>query len=199
MARLRHDRLLAVDTEWTCWEGGPPEGQEREIVEIGVVEADPRSLEILREARFLVRPVLSTVSPYCTALTGLTGEELRRNGRPLGEALRSLAKIFGPGAKPWLAWGDDRSGIAAACRRLVVPNPFPDEGFIDLGLQFGALAGLRERPGLRLALDALGLGFEGRPHSAVCDARNALRVQLELSARLRRELTPDPVSAPACR
>jgi inhibitor of KinA sporulation pathway (predicted exonuclease) len=190
MARLRHDRLLAVDTEWTCWEGEPPPGQEREIVEIGIVEADPRSMEILREGRFLVRPALSSVSAYCTDLTGLTQDELRRHGRPLAEVMRTLAKAFGPGSKPWLAWGDDRGGIVRACARLGADNPFPDAGFMDLGLHYAMLSGARERTSLASALSALGLEPEGRAHTAVADARNALRIQMELSCRMRAGLEP---------
>ena len=195
MARLRHDRILAVDTEWTCWEGDPPPGQEREIIEIGIVEADPRSLEILREGRFLVRPALSEVSAYCTALTGLTAAELRRDGRPLREVMRSIQKAFGPGAKPWLAWGDDRTGIAQACRRLGADDPFANAGFMDLGLHYAMLTGAERRPGLSAALAALGLDPEGPAHAAVADARNALRVHAELAARTRASL--EPASAPA--
>ena len=36
MAKKKLDCILVVDLEATCWVGGPPEGQESEIIEIGL-------------------------------------------------------------------------------------------------------------------------------------------------------------------
>jgi len=191
MGRYKLDRVLCIDTEWTCWDGAPPPGMRPEIIEIGIVEADPKSCAILREARFLVRPRVSEVSEYCTRLTGLTPREVARGGRPLGEALRTLAKNFGPANKLTTAWGDDWSGLQDECAACGVGNPFPRENFVDLGKSYALLMGTAKRPGLSATLERLGIAFEGRPHRAVDDARNTLRLYFEV-ARAAREAFPEP-------
>lgn len=176
MGRIRTDRLVSFDTEWTCWEGEPPPGMEREIIEIGLVEYDPVERAVLREGRYLVRPTRSRVGEYCERLTGLTQDEVARHGRPLAEVVRSVAKAFGTGSKPSVAWGDDWFGMQRECERVGAPNPFRADGFLNLGLVYGLQAGLGMRPGLSAAMEAMGVEPTGRAHSAVDDARNAVLV-----------------------
>ncbi len=193
MAALRYDRLLCIDLELTCWEEHPPAGQRREIIEIGIVEVDPRKLEILREDRYLVRPASSEVSPFCTALTGLTAGELRRHGRPLLEVMRTVVATYGPGRKATLAWGDDWSAIERDCEAAGIPNPFPGPASINLGQIYMLLTGATQRPSVSRALQELGLEFDGRPHGALVDARNTIAIYRELATRFRAP-APTPAS-----
>jgi inhibitor of KinA sporulation pathway (predicted exonuclease) len=112
VSRIRLDRMLVADFEQTCWEDGPPPGQRTEIIEIGIAEVRLEGEPcILRSAGYLVRPAASEVSPFCTALTGITPGMVRRQGRPLAEVLGTIRKNFGGGAKTWAAWGRDGNGI----------------------------------------------------------------------------------------
>jgi len=154
----------------------------REIIEFGLVEWDPGERRIVREGRWLVRPRESVVGTYCTALTGITHDEARAQGRPLGEVVRTIAKAFGTLGKPSLAWGDDWEGIERECARVGAPNPFRREGFVNAGLVYGLMAGTETRPGLAAAAEALGVGRTGRAHSALDDARDALLVFEAMSA-----------------
>ncbi len=84
MAR-KLDRILVVDVETTCWEGDPPSGQTNEIIEIGLCVLDVPTLARVEQRDIFVRPLCSTVSPYCTQLTTLTRraelvEEIRQKG-----------------------------------------------------------------------------------------------------------------------
>lgn len=185
MKKHRTDRILAIDTEWTCWDGEPPAGMRSELIEIGIVEADPSTLEIVRERSFLVRPLHSNVSPYCEALTGISADLLRTEGRPLPEVLRTLAKEFGPSRKALVAWGDDWGGIDGECRAAGLDNPFPRELALNFGLIYAIAAGCLERPALEQAVEAEGLGFDGRQHRAVPDAMATMRLFLAFSARQR--------------
>lgn len=193
MSALRYDRLLCIDLELTCWVDEPPIGMRREIIEIGIVEADPRSLEILREDRYLVRP-RSEVSAYCTALTGLTDSELRRNGRPLVEVLRTLVSAYGTQRKATLAWGSDWSAIERDCTAAGIPNPFPGPAAINLGQVYMLMTGATQRPSVARALEELGLEFDGRPHGALVDARNTIAIYREMALRMR---MPQPAPANA--
>jgi inhibitor of KinA sporulation pathway (predicted exonuclease) len=170
--RLRTDVALVLDVEETCWDGPPPPGMEPEIIEIGVAELDMRELSILREASFLVRPVRSEVSVYCTALTGHTADSLRRNGRPLAEVFRTFSKNFGPAKKVLMSWGDDWKDLARDAALAGAPDPFPREAFQNIGQMFTLMSGSRTRLGLVAALEFAGLSFEGIPHRSVVDARN---------------------------
>lgn len=192
MRRIRTDRLLSFDTEWTCWEGDPPEGMSPEIIEIGVVESDPRSGERLREARYLVRPSRSEVSAFCTALTGIAPEELRRHGHPLAEVVRRISKDFGHASKSCLAWGDDWTGVEAECRAAGVENPFSREGFVNVALVYTLATGADRRQSLREAMETLGVNPSGEAHRALDDARDALSVFEALSEIVRNAANRTP-------
>lgn len=182
---LRLDRLLFVDLELTCWCGDPPPGEQSEIIEVGVAEVDAGDLRITRSGRYLVRPERSSVSDYCTELTGLSPDELRRHGRPLSEVFGSLRKDWGPGRKAWYAWGTDRilldDAVAAAG---LADHPF-SPGFVDLAQLYTTLRGCGQRVSLEEALAREALEAQGRRHSAEGDAVDAARVWMRLAGLLR--------------
>ncbi|MCA1972298.1 MAG: exonuclease domain-containing protein [Caenispirillum sp.] len=182
---LRLDRLLFVDLELTCWRGDPPPGEQSEIIEVGVAEVDAGDLRITRSGRYLVRPERSSVSDYCTELTGLSPDELRRHGRPLSEVFGSLRKDWGPGRKAWYAWGTDRilldDAVAAAG---LADHPF-SPGFVDLAQLYTTLRGCGQRVSLEEALAREDLEAQGRRHSAEGDAVDAARVWMRLAGLLR--------------
>jgi inhibitor of KinA sporulation pathway (predicted exonuclease) len=193
--RLRSDVALVVDVEETCWDGPPPPGMSPEIIEIGVAELDVRELVILRGASFLVRPVRSEVSAYCTAFTGHTGESLRRAGRPIAEVFRTFSKQFGPSKKVLMSWGDDWKELARDADLAGVANPFPREAFQNIGQMFTLMSGSRTRLGLAAALEAAALSFDGVRHRGVDDARNTAKLYAHY-ARGFRELFPTPEVEP---
>lgn len=192
MPRFRTDLALAIDLENTCWDGPPPPGMRPEIIQIGLVEVDFANLRLGREARLHVRPVRSEVSEYCTALTGITPETVRREGRPFAEVLRGIAKAYGPRGKSLLAWGTDWFEIEARCREEGCENPFPPEGSINLGQAFGLLHGAGSRLGMYAALAAAGIDPVGRRHDGLDDARNLARLVLHHAEVLRTSLAPLP-------
>lgn len=197
MKHHRLDRILALDIEMTCWEGEPPAGMSPEPIEIGLVEADVETLEILREGRYLIRPTRSEVSPFCEDLTGLSAALLKKQGRRFEEAMRSIAKEFGVGSKACVAWGNDWTAIEVECALRGASNPFPAEHAVNLGGLYTLLAGEKARIGQSQAVEGLGLEFEGRPHGAVADARAALSVWRELAGDLRSRLRDaDPTPSP---
>lgn len=197
MQAFKTSRALVLDVEATCWEGGiPPAGMRSEIIEIGIVEIDLDAFAVSREASYLVRPSASEISAYCSELTGITPERMKAGGRPFKEVLRTLAGHFGPARKCLLAWGDDWSDIESACRDLGEENPFPRDGFVNLGLMATLLAGAGRRLGLYEAMDALGVEATGRRHSGLDDARNAGKFFLSV-AEQSRPLLSRPAAAPS--
>lgn len=182
---FRTDRLLVVDLELTCWETRqPPEGEQPDIIEIGIAEVDNEKLEILRAGRFLVQPERSHLGDFCTRLTGITPGELARQGRPFREVCRSIEREWAPRHKTWAAWGKDALAVAEAAGIHGVESPF-SASHIDLGHLYDLLSGAPQRVGLRAALGTLGLEQQGERHRAQDDAAGAARVYIELARRLR--------------
>ena len=174
--------LNVVDVEATCWEGDPPPGQVSEIIEIGLTSVDLASGERVGKHRLLVRPRRSSVSPFCTGLTGLTQAEVD-TGVDFAEACRLLAVEHQAGSRPWASWGDyDRKQFTRQCRAAGVPYPFGRRHW-NAKLVFTGAHGLRRRPGMAQALTIADLPLEGRHHSGADDAWNIAALVLHLAER----------------
>jgi inhibitor of KinA sporulation pathway (predicted exonuclease) len=184
---VRDDRNLFIDVELTCWDGPPPPGEAPEIIEIGVAELDLETLEVTRSHSYLVLPVFSTISPYCTDLTGITIGEMRRRGRPLREVSPRIVKDFGSRSKQWLSWGPDRRAIDGDHAAKGVPDTF-SAAFVDMGLEFKHSLGLSRSIGLTRAMQLYGLERTGRIHSGEQDAVDTALLWAEMSRRRRAEI-----------
>jgi inhibitor of KinA sporulation pathway (predicted exonuclease) len=188
---IHYSHTLYIDREWTCWNVSPPPGMKQEIIEIGVVEMNLRTLEITQEAAHFVRPRRWEISAKCTNLTGITEEDIRK-AKPLDEVLATLTKKFRPGTMACCAWGDDIAVLQRACKSLGLMNPFRHP--IDLSRVFEGIFVTKEQAGLGTALKMLGLDFDGVPHGALPDARNAARLHASILRRMRRVPEPAPPS-----
>ncbi|MEU3792823.1 3'-5' exonuclease [Streptomyces fructofermentans] len=174
--------LNVVDVEATCWEGQPPPGAVSEIIEIGLTVVDLDKAERVGKHRFVVAPARSTVSAFCTELTGLTQEEVAA-GIGFAEACRLLAARHGAGERPWASWGDyDRHQFTRQCAAADVPYPFGHR-YTNAKAVFTRAHGLRKRPGMAQALRIAGLPLEGRHHRGEDDAWNIAALVLDLAGR----------------
>ncbi|MFW5709132.1 MAG: exonuclease domain-containing protein [Chloroflexota bacterium] len=169
------EAVVVVDVEATCWRGRPPEGEQQEIIEIGVCLLDIETGIPHKKDRILVKPTRSTVSRYCTRLTGLTQEQVEA-GISFAGACQLLADIYQTASRAWASWGNfDREIFAAQCLLLDVAYPF-SQHHINVKPLFSACQGLPEPVGLKRALKVLRWKFEGRLHSGQDDAWNIARI-----------------------
>ncbi|MCD7438321.1 exonuclease domain-containing protein [Streptomyces lincolnensis] len=177
------ERLVnVVDVEATCWPGSPPPGAAGEIIEIGLTVVDPVAGERVARHRILVRPVRSTVSAFCTELTGLTQAEVA-TGVSFAEACRLLAAEHRAGVRAWASWGDyDRNQFLRQCRATGTAYPF-GRRHTNAKAVFTTAHGLRKRPGMAQALGIAGLPLEGRHHRGEDDAWNIAALVLHLAGR----------------
>ncbi|UUX48613.1 exonuclease domain-containing protein [Nisaea acidiphila] len=174
---LRHDRLLAVDLELTCWDGPPPEGERPEIIEIGLAEIDLKRDEIVRTASILTKPVASRISPFCAAFTGITEEMIAANGIRFQDACHRLRKTYGSSSKLWIGWGSDNVLFDAEVRAKDAVDP-ASHAYLDLcQVQEYVLAGGR-RISLDEALEVMKLERAGTAHRAESDAVDTARLFL---------------------
>jgi inhibitor of KinA sporulation pathway (predicted exonuclease) len=167
---------VLFDTEFTAWSGSMANrwlapGEFREIVQIGAVKIDARTLAPVDELEILVRPRFNPVlSQYFVTLTGITNEVVRERGVDFREAYDCFAAFVK--GDTMAAFGRDDLvlidnlqlyGIADApplsAHRNIVPW-LRDNGIVTAGLHACDVA------------KACGAPFEGREHNALDDARS---------------------------
>lgn len=167
----RLDKLIVIDIEATCWEGDPPDGQEAEIIEIGVCVLDISTGQRVGKQSILVRPERSEVSPFCTELTTLTQHQVS-SGVSFEQACRILRRKFRSGDRTWASYGDyDRRQFEKQCRAWDIAYPF---GTTHLNIKnlVALFHGLPREVGMLQALSLMNLPLEGTHHRGVDDAWN---------------------------
>ena len=174
--------LNVVDVEATCWDGAIPPGQASEIIEIGLTVVDLAGRERVERHRLLVRPTRSTVSPFCTGLTGLTQQEVEA-GIGFDQACLLLATRHETRRRIWASWGDyDRKMFSEQCRATSTAYPF-GSWHLNAKALFATSYGLTRGPGMACALTLAGLELEGRHHRGDDDAWNIAALVLRLVER----------------
>jgi inhibitor of KinA sporulation pathway (predicted exonuclease) len=189
----KYDYLIVVDIECTCWEKHIPEGQENEIIEIGICRLNLSNGERSGKRSILVKPERSTVSPFCTELTSLTQEQVDQ-GIPFADACALVEKEYKARQRVWASYGDyDRKQFEQQCAGWGVPYPFGPT-HLNIKTLFTLLQHRYHDVGMAQALAMMGLPLEGRHHRGDDDAWNVaallgklLQPPLSNSARLREE------------
>lgn len=171
-----HTEYLVIDLEATCDDAAAVPRDEMEIIEIGAVLVDGRSLEPTAEFQTFVRPVRHPrLTAFCTKLT--TIEQHHVDDAPtFPEALAEL-RGFMPEPRPlFCSWGAyDRNQFGQDARFHGVELPFGDEHF-NVKRGFSRAVGSDRRFGMASALRRVGLPLEGTHHRALDDARNIAKL-----------------------
>ena len=188
MAR-KLDQILVVDVESTCWDGTPPDGEETEIIEIGICALDVESGRRVGRESILVRPVRSTVSAFCTGLTTLTQEQVD-SGIPFQDACARLRYEYQSRERLWASWGDyDRRQFERQCQAFDIAYPF-GQGHLNVKTLFAVVHALPHELGMDAALQRLGFPLEGTHHRADDDAWNIAAILSSLLLRSRSASIP---------
>jgi inhibitor of KinA sporulation pathway (predicted exonuclease) len=181
------DQLVVVDLEATCWENDPPDGQESEIIEIGICTVDIRTGERLDRESVLVRPERSQVSLFCTQLTTLTQAQVD-GGLSFAEACQHLRAQYQTRERVWASYGDyDRRLFQRQCLDRGVPYPF-GHTHVNIKNLVALIQGLPREVGLVHAIGIMGLPLEGTHHRGVDDAWNAALLIATLIMQRRNDL-----------
>jgi inhibitor of KinA sporulation pathway (predicted exonuclease) len=175
-----YDKLPIIDLEATCWEGQPPAGQKMEIIEIGICLLDLDTFEITDKRSILVKPTLSTVSKYCTDLTGHTQEHLDANGITFPEACQILRTDYQTKKRAWASFGRyDETQFLRNCVDFGLKSPFAGR-HIDIKLAATLFLGLKKARGMKRLLEIMRIPLEGVHHHGDDDAYNTAKIMAQL-------------------
>jgi inhibitor of KinA sporulation pathway (predicted exonuclease) len=178
-----------IDVEATCWNDEQERnGQPNEVIEIGIAEVDLELADPIRQTSTIyIIPENSTISDFCTELTGITEETIKKHGISFNDAITKLKQEYRIHKRHWVSWGDyDKHQLKADCdRHNLVFNRVFFKRHTNLKTMFGLLYGLPRELGVQEALKSLELNFIGIPHSGKDDAYNIARLFKNTLGRFR--------------
>lgn len=172
----KRDKIICVDLECTCWSNKEEQGdQSTEIIQIGICSLNLATKQIEQQHSYFIKPKFSTISNYCTALTGITTKTLK-GAMPLSDACNSIIKKYGTRNRVWTSYGiGDKTRFREDCIKKVAEYPFGPH-HIDASLWFHLKYLLHDNIGLSDALKMVELEFEGTQHDALWDAINTAKL-----------------------
>jgi len=177
---MKFNEVVVIDLEATCWKSRTETAANTsEVIEVGVCVLDVTTGEISKPNGIIVKPTVSTISPFCEQLTGIT-QEMVDGGVTFDSAMKILVNEYNVNDRVVAAYGNyDRNKLKQECQRYGVPFPI-----VQSYLNVSALATLKLKAGKRLGLDQacemFGLPFEGRLHRGVDDALMIAKVLWEI-------------------
>lgn len=182
--KIAQSHYLIVDLEATCSDDGSVPRQEMEIIEIGAVLMNAKSMQIEDEFQTFVRPARHPrLTDFCTQLTTITQAQV--DEAPIFiDALMHFTKWFKRHEDTlFCSWGNyDKNQFHQDCEQHRIDYPFSG-GHLDLKQAFSDALGKRKRFSMNAAMKQLGLEPNGTLHRGIDDARNTARIVRAVLAR----------------
>lgn len=170
------DKIIIIDLEATCWQSAVPQGQQNEIIEIGLAVLDSETGEISKNKGILIKPQRSTVSTFCTELTTITQDLLDKNGVSFEDAVNQLIDEYNPDLYTWASYGQyDLNMLKKQCSSFGMPYPMGEQ-HINVKSWFAEKFGLQKPQGMNGALHLLNIPLEGTHHRGIDDAKNIAKI-----------------------
>ncbi len=166
---------VIVDLECTCWEPKDPT-KLSEIIEIGAVKFDLKTLEITDRFQAFIKPVFNPIlTEFCTNLTTIQQSDVN-SAHGFETEYNRFVKWFGNENKNlFCSWGYyDKSAFERDCRAHNLQYKLGKNHW-NVKRFYEELTG-RRGAGLGKAVRECGLEFEGTQHRALVDSENVARV-----------------------
>ena len=180
-----YNKILVVDLEATCWqEEAPPEGQSRDIIQVGFVILDTATGEISMPIDYLVKPERSEISDFCRDLTGITKSKVYRGGFDFKKVCDLLEHKWGSKGKLWAAWGNDALMFSRQCKEMNVDYPFGTD-YINISAFYNACFGTKSTS-LTKIMEKENIPFIGKAHTASADALSASKLLYRIIEKTRK-------------
>lgn len=169
--------LLIMDLEATCCDEGTVPNTESEIIEIGAVIVQMDNKQTVDAFTQFIKPSRHpALTSFCTKLTTITQTDVDKSPSFEG-AMAILKDWLQPYQNDYVmcSWGNyDKNHIISDCKYFGVTNPL-NGSHINLKTAFAKKQGVK-RCGLRIALEKVGLGFQGQHHRGIDDTRNIVKL-----------------------
>ena len=176
MRNVQLDKLLVIDIESSCYDGQFPDGEQSEIIEIGICLLDLSTGEILHNDGLLIKPMYSTISPFCTQLTTITKELLDIQGMTFNQACGILIDKYKSKSRIWCSYGNyDLNQFKKDCENKNVKYPF-GASHINVKTLFAVHNRLFKEVGMDKALTQLNIPLEGTHHRGKDDVLNIAKI-----------------------
>lgn len=177
---------VIVDFEATCEVVNPP-NYRHEIIEFPAVMVNSQTQEIENTFQMFCKPVINPkLSSFCTELTGITQEQVDS-----ADSFKNVLKCFESWLKennltnrkqfvivtdgPW----DMSRFLYGQCQYSKVEYPKWGIEWVNLRKSFSNFYKCK-RFCLKSMLEHVGMGFEGRPHCGLDDAKNIARILIRM-------------------
>ncbi len=169
----KQKKLMILDLESTCTDD-PDEKNTfvNEVIEFGIVVLDLEK-DSYEKIQMFTKPKKSVLNEFCTSLTGITWEQVRR--APIfKDNMPKLKKIIDDNQiEVFVSFGDyDKNQLKRQAQRDGAINPFENLDHINIRLNAWYVSGLGKPLGLWEMMKHFNLPFEGSHHSGVDDAYN---------------------------
>lgn len=172
-----YDYFLIVDLEATCCDQKTIARHEMEIIEIGAVMVEKKSLVPVDEYQAFVKPVRHPrLTSFCKSLTSIQQSDVD-NALRYPEVIQQF--------KEWMyqydnflfcSWGDyDKGQFEQDCRMHAVPYPFASE-HVNIKVLFSQNQNLKKKFGMADALAYAKIPLQGTHHRGIDDARNMAKL-----------------------
>ncbi len=167
---------LIIDLEATCCKQRTIKREAMEIIEIGAVVVDAKTLEVVDEYTTFIKPILNPVlTDFCKELTTITQDDVNK-AKGYKEAIEAF-KRWSSQYEDYLfcSWGDyDKNQFLLDSKLHKVDYPFSEE-HLNIKKAFAKAQNIKPC-GLDRALEHVGLALEGTHHRGIDDARNMARL-----------------------
>lgn len=180
MSRIKVNKLLVYDCEATCDEDKEWTRNNGELIEIGITVIDLVTFEIRQDLEYssLVKPINTKITEYCTNLTGITQKHVDETGKDYSVVASEIREKYQQRVANG-SWGNfDPELIKKTSKLHNVKYPMENTHY-NLKNWYSIMSGSTKEFGLQKALQNENMKFEGTPHTALDDARNAARLILK--------------------
>lgn len=180
------DRVFICDVEATCWETRGEQGsQPNEVIEIGICVLELKTGKILDPSGHVIKPRFTTVSPFCTALTGWTQADMDK-GVDIITVINQLATDYGfTKNHVWFSCGEyDRVKLGSSGMGSLLSlygleredNPFALMRHVNIKTLFALKHKLQKEISMARMLQQIGEKLDGRHHNGCDDALNIAKI-----------------------
>ena len=179
---MKLNKLFVFDLEGTCWEpkDSQPSNEHSEIIEIGFAIISTKTFEIIVNDTILIKPVRSSITPFCTELTTLTAEQLEKDGITFPQACEKLKKEYKTHNLTSVSFGDyDKTMMQSSCEYFKCDYPL-GKRHINIKNIFSVFEGLTRELGQSKVLNHLKIEETGTKHRGIDDALNLAKITIEM-------------------